>query len=69
MDKYYSAADFKNIVIGESTYRDVYETASTETMYITSYGGYCEYPIKDGGCVRIKFNGADLIVSEIEVIN
>ncbi len=63
---YYTKQDFKSIIIWESTYQDVYDIASSQVMFVTSYGGYCEYPMSDGGCIRIKFYGPDLIVGMIE---
>ena len=63
----YSKEDFLSIVIGKSTYQDIYEIASAQSMQITSYGGFCRYPTKDG-YLQIKFYGKDLIVGEIEEI-
>jgi hypothetical protein len=66
MIEYYQKEDFQSIIIGESTFLDVYIVAPTESMQVTSYGGFCEYPMEDGGYVRIKFYGEDLIVGAIE---
>ena len=66
-NEWYSQEDFQSIVIGESTYRDVYNIAPLTSMQVTSYGGFCEYPMQDGGCVRIKFYSQKLIVGMIEV--
>ena len=63
---YYKEEDFKSITIGESTFRDVYNIAPAKTMQLTSYGGFCDYPTQDGGYIRIKFYGKDLIVGSIE---
>jgi len=64
--EYYRIEDFNSIVIGKSSYRDVYNLAPSESMQITSYGGFCEYPKQDGGYIRIKFYGADLVVGSVE---
>lgn len=66
---YYTEEIFQSIKIGESTFRDVYEIAPTETMQVTSYGGFCEYAMENGGSIRIKFVGEDLVVDDIEVIS
>ena len=65
--KYYSMNDFEHIVEGESTYQDVYDIAPPESVQVTSYGVMCEYPMEDGGCIRIKFYGEEPIVGTIEV--
>ncbi len=67
MIKYYSISDFEHIVEGESTYQDVYDIAPPESVQVTSYGAMCEYPMEDGGCIRIEFYGEELIVGTIEV--
>lgn len=70
VNSHYSIEDFHSIKIGESTVNDVYRLAPTgESMQVTSYGGFCDYPMKNGGIVRIKFAGKDLVVSEIEEIS
>ena len=66
MKEYYKKEDFQSIVIGESTFNDVYQIAPSESINITSYGGFCEYPMQNGGYVVIKFYGEDLIVAGIE---
>lgn len=68
MGNYYELDDFKDIVIGESTFDDVYVVAPTESMQATSYGGVCQYPLENGGFLRIKFFGKDLVVGDIEEI-
>ena len=68
MRDYYTIEDFQSITIGESTYQDICQIAYTESVQITSYGGFCEYPLKNGGCIRIKFYGESLIVGAIEEI-
>lgn len=68
MINYYKMEDFQSITIGESTYYDVYKVAPTGPVQITSYGGFCEYPMQNGGCIRIKFCGESLIVGAIEEI-
>ena len=65
---YYKKEDFQSITVGESTLQDVYEIAPKEVMQVTSYGGVCEYPMEDGGYIRIKFYGKELIVGEIEEV-
>jgi len=69
MRDYYKTEDFQSIIIGESTYKDVYQIAPTESMQITSYGGFCQYPMQNGGYVRIKFYGRYLIVGAIEELS
>ncbi len=69
MMDYNKKEDFQSITIGKSTYQDVYEIASPASMQITSYGGVCEYPMQNGGYVRIKFYGKDLIVGDIEEVS
>ena len=67
MELYYTPDDFQSIIVGKSTYQDVYEIAPTTSVTITSYGGICEYPTSDGKCIYIKFYGADMIVGAIEL--
>lgn len=69
MRDYYEKEDFQSIIIGETTYQDVYKIAPTESMQITSYGGFCQYPMQNGGYVRIKFYGKYLIVGAIEELS
>ncbi len=66
---YYKKEDFQSITIGESTYQDVHKIAPTESIQITSYGGFCQYPMQNGGCIRIKFYGKYLIVGAIEELS
>ena len=66
---YYKKEDFKSITIGESTYQDVYNIAPVESMQTTSYGGFCQYPMENGGYIRIKFYGEELIVGGIEEVS
>ena len=66
---YYTEENFQSIKVGESTFRDVYEIAPTETMQVTSYGGFCEYAMENGGSIRIKFVGEGLVVDDVEVIS
>ena len=68
MKKYYLKEDFQSITIGESTFRDVYSIATIELCQLTSYGACCEYPMQNGGVVRITFYGKDLIVGAIEEV-
>lgn len=69
MKDYYTREDFQSIVIGKSTYQDVYVIAPIETLQITSYGEFCDYPMQNGGYVRIKFYEKNLIVGDIEEIS
>ena len=68
MDSCYEANDFNSIQVDVSTLKDVYDLAHPETMQITSYGGFCDFPLKNGNLLRIKFHGKDLIVFSIEEI-
>lgn len=65
MKNYYNKQDFKTIIIGKSKFEDVCVIAPTESMQVTSYGGFCDYPTQDGGYIRVKFYGKELIVGEI----
>ena len=67
--EYYSMEDFDSIVVEQSTYKDVYEIAPIDSIQITSYGGFCKFPKKDGGYIRIDFVGNELIVSKITEVN
>jgi hypothetical protein len=69
MKEYYSMEDFDSIIIKKSTYKDVFEIAPIDSMQITSYGGFCIFPKKDGGYIRIDFVGNDLIVINITEVN
>ena len=69
MRNYYKKEDFQSIIIGESTYQDVHKIAPIEAMQTTSYGGFCQYPMENGGYVRIKFYGKDLIVGAVEELS
>ena len=69
MKEYYAIEDFDSISIGNSSFKDVYEIAPIDSMQTTSYGGFCEYPTENGGCIRIKFQGKELIVFSIEEEN
>ena len=69
MRDYYKKEDFQSITIGESTYQDVHKIAPTESMQITSYGGFCQYPMQNGGYVRITFYGKYLNVGAIEELS
>ena len=64
----YSQEDFDSIVVGESTYQDVYNIAPCDFMQVASYGGMSEHPLQSGGCIRIQYYGKDLIVGKIELI-
>lgn len=67
MKEHYCEEDFQSIIIGKSTYQDVYNIAPPKSIQVTSYGGFCEYPMKDGKYLRIKFYGKEMIVGMIEV--
>lgn len=64
----YSLNDFGTIIIGESTYEDVYRIAPTESLVVTSYGGFCDFQTEIGGSIHIRFNGPNLVVGAIEEI-
>lgn len=66
---YYTKGDFDSIVIEKSTFRDVFDIAPAGSMHVTSYGGYCDYPMKDGRYIRIEFYGKDLIVGDIKEVS
>lgn len=64
----YSQDAFDSIIVGESTYKDVYDIAPVDFIQVTSYGGVSDYPLQSGGCIRIQYYGNDLIVGKIELI-
>lgn len=65
---YYCEEDFSSIKLGESTHMDVYKIAPYGKLKTTPDGGVCEYPMKNGDRIRIKFSGDELVVEEIEVV-
>lgn len=67
MELYYTLDDFQSIIVGESTFQDVYDIAPPISLTTTSYGGFCEYPSADGKYIHIKFYGAEMIVGAIEL--
>ena len=66
---YYQIEDFDSIVIDKSTIHDLLGIAFAEPLWMTSYGGYCDFPTEDGGYIRIKFYGGDMVVGAIEEIS
>lgn len=67
--EYYSLEDFKTVVVEQSTFDDVCEiVTSPGVMQATSYGGFCDYPTKNGTYIRVKFYGTDLVVGSIEEV-
>ena len=67
--QYYTMDDFNTIIVGKSTYRDVYEVAKPELVQATSYGCYCLFDTNDNNKICIKFYGSDLIVGHIELLS
>ena len=66
--EYYTLEDFASIIIGESTFYDVYDLApNMRFLSGTSYGARCEYPMKDGA-LCIKFSGKDMVVLAVEEV-
>lgn len=63
---YYNINDFQSLIIGESTFKDVYNIAPDFTMYAVSYGALCEYLSDAGGKIYVRLYGKELIVGEIE---
>ena len=51
------------------TNKNVYEIAPHESMQVTSYGGFCDYPLKNGGYIRVDFYGKDLIVGAVKEVS
>ena len=41
MIKVFEKEDFQSIIVGESTFHDVYLVAPVESMQVMSYGGFC----------------------------
>ena len=68
MREYYTSEVFSSITVGESTFRDVYDIAPHKSMQVTSYGGFCDYLLKNGGYIRIEFYGKDLIVGAVKEV-
>ena len=68
MMNYYSIEDFQSITVGKSTFQDVNKIVTAKSIQVTSYGGVCEYPKRNGGFIRIKYYGKELIVGAIEEI-
>ena len=64
----YELDDFDSIIIGKHTVIDVWLVAPNNWLYITSYGGYFEYPMKDGRKIVIDFYGPDKVVENIRII-
>lgn len=62
---YYSIEDFQSIVVGKTTFQDVYKLFPAEGMIVTSYGGLCNYATESGS-ICIQFYGSDLVVGAIE---
>ena len=65
---YYSKEDFQSLTIGVSNFEDLDNIASPESIQVTSYGACCNYLMQNGGYVRIKLYGKDLIVGAIEEV-
>ena len=43
-------------MVGKSTYQDMCEIVGPKPFFATSsYAAVCEYPMEDGGCIRVKF--------------
>ncbi len=61
----YSIEDFQTIVVGKTTFQDVYKLFPEEGMIVTSYGGLCNYATESGS-ICIQFYGSDLVVGAIE---
>jgi len=63
----YSMEDFSHIILGESGVEDLLQVGPCE-MLVTSYGGLCTYPAKDGKCIEVVLHGdtGKLIVCSIE---
>jgi len=62
-------ASFCEEICWNDQIKDVFEIAPIDSMQITSYGGFCILPKKNGGFIRIDFVGNDLIVSNIAEVN
>jgi len=67
-EKYFCLEDFEDIVLDETTLFDMDERYMRGEMMVTSYGGCCDYPTEDGGYIRIKFYGPEMVVGNIEYI-
>ena len=66
----YSQAPYtsSNEEIMKKYFQDVYKITDAKSMQVTSYGGFCDFPMQNGRYLRIKFYGNDLIVGAIEEI-
>ena len=65
--KYYELDDFDSIIVGESSLSDVYSIAPNNWLYVTSYGGYMEFPMQDGRRIIVEFHGPDQVVGDIRI--
>lgn len=61
----FNMEDFSCIVVGQSTFQDVYEITSCSGLVSSACGGAAEYPTENG-YVRIEFSGSDLVVVRLE---
>ncbi len=64
-DNYYTLQDFENLVIGKSTFADLKYNFSSYLAYYTQTGLECEFPTKDGRCIRLSFEGTNLLFQSI----
>ncbi len=64
-DTCFNIEDFSCIVVGQSTFQDVYEITSCGGLVSSACGGAAEYPTENG-YVRIEFSGSDLVVVRLE---
>lgn len=67
--QFYNENDFDFIIVGETTIHDVYKVAQTQVIYPAWYGSYCDYPLDDGSCIRVKFDYKDVVCGVEEVLD
>jgi len=66
---YYSMDDFESIEIGKDTAEELTRLFGPLTFIATSYGAECRFPMVDGGIIRVRLYGGELVVGEIEVVS
>ena len=68
MTNYYTKEYFDSIIIGKSTYWDLYDVAVPELVQSASFGAICKYPMQNGGYVQIYIYGKDMVVGAIKEV-
>ena len=66
--KRYSLEDFKSVLVGETSYNDLWNAGLNPLIYISPIGDIEEYPLEGGGYLRLMFD-EKLIVKSIEIVD